>query len=433
MSEGITILRLHIKDYQGMRVAELDDLPPVGLVVIQGPVGSGKTSIVNAIRAGLGGKAGVHERAVHDDAENGFSIDLSLTNGFRIDRHSTPADPKGALHILGPDGGKFGQSKLNEFVGPLSLDVLAYQRLSQEKRVEIIMSLDSDPERAGRIATLREEGADLVEERKPFTRELMKIRQQTEPEGDRPEAVDVSATAATLKVLNAKVAEAEASRRAAVDAERNLNTVMLKVAGIEDEISTAEASLISARDALNVVQDEALEFRVSVDEAVKKVLPMPDGEEIGALEEALARAGDIAASLAPWQEWDRAVAREGTVKEDAAKLTKKIEANAAKELAELAAIEMPIEGMEVSATGDVLWKGRPLSSASGGENIAIAIAIAFAINPELKVCILDEANNIGQPQLAAVHTEAVKRGFQIFACRLEGEGDITVRDGVATQ
>lgn len=432
MSQGTTILRLHIKNFQGIRAAELDDLPPAGVIVVQGDVGAGKTSIVNAIEAALGGKAHVHERAIHDGTE-GFEIDLELSNGFKIDLHSTPSNPRGVLSVVGPDDGKFGQTKLNSFVGPLSFDPLSFLSLSTEKQNAIIMSLDKDVERPERIKALRAAREKLKEGRKPFTRELMKIRQQTEPEGDRPEAVDVSATAATLKVLNAKVAEAEASRRAAVDAERNLNTVMLKVAGIEDEISTAEASLISARDALNVVQDEALEFRVSVDEAVKKVLPMPDGEEIGALEEALARAGDIAASLAPWEEWDRALDRLDDLRDQADVLTKEIEENAAAEVAEFASIEMPIADMEIDPTGEILWRGRPLDLASGGEGISIAVAIAFAVNPELKLCLLNEANNIGKKQLDALHVAAKARPFQIWACRLEGEGDITVRDGVATQ
>ena len=173
---GATILSLRIKDFQGIRVAELDDLPPHGVVVVQGPVGAGKSSILKAIAAALGGKSQVHARAEHDDAEDGFSIDLELTNGYRIDRHSTPSDPKGTLSVIGPDDGRHGQGLLDGFVGPLSFDPLSFMRLSAEKKAAIVLSLDSDTERPGRIKTLRTERGELSDERKPLNSELLKIR-----------------------------------------------------------------------------------------------------------------------------------------------------------------------------------------------------------------------------------------------------------------
>ena len=432
MSEGTTILRLHIKNFQGIRAAELDDLPPAGVIVVQGEVGAGKTSIVNAIEAALGGKAHVHERAIHDGSE-GFEIDLELSNGYKIDLHSTPANPRGVLSVVGPDDGKFGQTKLNSFVGPLSFDPLSFLSLSTEKQNAIIMSLDSDVDRPGRIKALRAEREELKEERKPFTRELLKIRQQSKPEGDRPEAVDVSATAARLKVLNDEAAAEAVSRRKATDAERNLRAAQLKVSAIEDEIDTINDSLTAAKEALVTAQDEDSQLRVVVDEAVRDILPNPDVNEIVALEASLADADEISRSMAPWNEWDRAVASESVLKDQAAVVTKLIEENAAAEVAEFASIEMPIQDMEIDPTGEILWRGRPLDLASGGEGISIAVAVAFAVNDELQVCLLNEANNIGKKQLEALHVAAKERPFQIWACRLEGEGDITVEDGVATQ
>ena len=79
--EGTTILALKVRDFQGIRAATLTDLPTDGLITVQGPVGAGKTSVLKAIEAALGGKAHVSERATNDEGD-GFAVDLTTGIGF---------------------------------------------------------------------------------------------------------------------------------------------------------------------------------------------------------------------------------------------------------------------------------------------------------------------------------------------------------------
>ena len=427
---GTTILALKIRDFQGIRAATLQNLPSDGLITVQGPVGAGKTSILKAIEAALGGKAHVHERAVNDEGD-GFEIDLELTNGFRIDRHSTPANPKGALAVIGPDDGKYGQTSLDEFVGPLSFDPLSFIGLPLAKQSEIVLALDSDVERPKRIAKIRADRDVIVEERKPLNSEMMKLKNMRIPEGERPEPVDVSATAAKLKVL---ASEAEASKAS----QREADAVLAKNAKAAEKSDLSFAKVEEAREALKLAEEahkanQAAEraCETEVKAAQKAVLPGPDPEEVERLEKSLENANDLTKALAPWEEWDRATARRWELKEEIEKFDKLVDERRAEEIAEFAAIKMPIQGMTVDDTGQVLWRDRPLEMASGGERISIAVAVAFAVNPELRICLLDEANNIGVPQLEALDKAAKERGFQIWACRLEGLGTITVESGVA--
>lgn len=429
---GTTILSLHIKDFQGIRAARLDNLPPDGVIVVQGPVGAGKTSVLQSIKAALGGKAHVHERAINDEG-GAFTVDLELTNGFRIDRHSTPANPKGTLVVIGPDDGKYGQTALDEFMGPLSFDPLSFISLPLEKQAEIVLSLDSDTERPKRIAKLRAERQALVDERKPLNSEMLKIQQMKSPAGERPQPVDVSATAARLKDLRAMEAAAAVTRQTVITVESNLRNATKRADERFAEVEEARKALARAEQAFLDAKAEEAECKAALDDANAAVLPGPDPNVIAGLEQALDDANNLAAALAPWEEWDRAVRRRGELKSEIAEWDDRIEASRAAEIAEFSAIQMPIQGMAVDSTGAVLWRGRPLELASGGERISIAVAVAFAVNPELKICLLDEANNIGQPQLDALDAAAKERGFQIWACRLEGKGTITVDKGVASK
>ena len=100
----------------------------------------------------------------------------------------------------------------------------------------------------------------------------------------------------------------------------------------------------------------------------------------------------------------------------------------------IAAAGIPVPGLTFDPeTAEPQLNGFPLALASGGERIRMAVAVALAVDPELRVCLVDEANDLDLEALEELDRLATEHGFQVFACRigLEGAGEIVVDDGEA--
>ena len=106
----------------------------------------------------------------------------------------------------------------------------------------------------------------------------------------------------------------------------------------------------------------------------------------------------------------------------------------AKERALLADAGIPVEGLSFDEEGEIILNGRPLAVASGSEKIQMAVDVAVAADPDLKACLVDEANDMDLEMMEALYERALATGFQIFVCRigLEGKGHVEVVDGCAT-
>jgi len=63
----------------------------------------------------------------------------------------------------------------------------------------------------------------------------------------------------------------------------------------------------------------------------------------------------------------------------------------------------------------------------------MAVDVAIAANPDLRVCLVDEANDMDLETLDALRQRAEEHGFQVWCCRIgiEGAGEIVVEDGEA--
>jgi len=159
-----------------------------------------------------------------------------------------------------------------------------------------------------------------------------------------------------------------------------------------------------------------------------------DEEGIEGTRARIAEATEISTALAPWQEYDRIQAEAQQARGKRKEFTEEIKGLDAQEKVALAAAGIPVKGLTFDEEGTPLLFGQPLEVASGRERIEMAAAVAFAHNPELKVCLIDEANDLDDDGLQSLHDEAVARGFQAWICRINADGPgatIVVDDGRA--
>ncbi len=200
-----------------------------------------------------------------------------------------------------------------------------------------------------------------------------------------------------------------------------------RVKKLEDELAAARLQLEAAER--RMVTAERIAAEATADATA---LPDPTSE-IEQVQERLQAASAVAAKIEPWNRWESAVNEMDELAGKEEELTTQLQALKRREAQMLEQAGIPIPGLTFSDSGEPLLNGRSLALASGRERIEVAVAVAMAANPDLKICLLDEANDLGLKDLERLDELAKQHGFQIWACRigLEGPGEIVVDDGEA--
>ena len=156
--------------------------------------------------------------------------------------------------------------------------------------------------------------------------------------------------------------------------------------------------------------------------------------ELEAVRERLNQASEVDKALQPWTEYDRAQASLTDATKRVGELTARMEAVKDEERELIAGAGIPVEGLTFEPeTAEPLLNGRPLEVAGGAERIRMAVAVAIAVDPKLRVCLVDEANDLDLDALEALDELAGEHDFQVWGCRLgiEGPGEVIVEGGEA--
>lgn len=435
-NEAIRIIGVEVENFHRIRAAHIELRPEAGLVRVTGKNRAGKTSLLRAVAAALGGQGEVLPASVHLGSEDGTGrVTLRLENGYSVERRFTESNPKGYLTVVGPDGGKHSQTKLGEWLGERSFHPLALFNLRPAELRRVFLSLGTDPDLGQKLDALKAEQVRVSEERKPWNSAKQRAERTPMPDGERPEPVDVSGEMARLRELR----EHDRQRSASLENARRLTKVSAEAAEtVESQlehIADLEQQLESARAILPRLQEAAKEAAKASDTARRAWDVTTDpSDEIAAVEARISEADAVNAALEPWREYDRAVREGKEAAKKADELTHELNSLRARESALLAQVGIPVPGLSFDDDGTPLLNGLPLEVASGAEKIEMAVAVAIAANPDLRVCLVDEANDMDMEMLAALDARAKEHGFQVWVCRigLEGAGEIVVEDGEAT-
>jgi hypothetical protein len=289
-----------------------------------------------------------------------------------------------------------------------------------KKQRELLLAAGTDPELPAKLEALAQRRADIEEERRPHILAKQRAERTPPPAGERPKPVDVGEVMEQLKGLRGQEDERRRRERLMEEAQREAHRARERVAELAAALDEARTK-VEAAEAADAAARETF-------------LATPDpGELIRGLETRLGEADAVNVSLEPWREYDRVQAE--------AMVARKTIGAAAEQLAEITATEqsllagagIPAEGLSFDPeTGDPLLNERSLAVASGREKAELSVDLAFALNRDLRVALLDEANDLDATGLEAMHNRAVAKGFQIWACRIHDEGPgvtILISDG----
>lgn len=399
------IIRLSSTNYKRLSAAEIVPDPDGNLVIVAGKNGQGKTSVLDSITAALGGvNAKTTPKPIRDGEERAEIVleteDLIVTRKFTASGST--------LTVKSPDGAVYskGQAKLDDLLGKLSLDPLAFTQLSDRDQLATLLDL----------VELPFDPAALDAERKGIFDERAEVGRQGKAIGDVAVDESLPAEETSASEIIAKIREAESASRARMDAESGVQQAAGKVKAIRAQIQQLETELASWESTLK--------------ERNKAQAELPTVEDTAPLEARLATVEETNAAIRANNAARRQVERLAELRAGYKELTKQIEALDKRKAEGLSAAKFPIDDLGFDETG-VTYQGVPFKQASGAEQLRVSLAMAIALNPKLRVIRIADGSLLDSDNLALVEAAAKEHDFQVWI-EMVGDGDgrgIIIEDG----
>lgn len=397
------------------RLKAISITPDGSAVVIGGNNAQGKSSTLDAILMGLGGKRAFDKEPVRQ-GEDQANITIELSGDYVVHR-SIRADGKTELTVRHKNGDKYDrpQQLLDGLMSKISFDPLEFERLEPAKQRVLLLQVCGAGEQIEEVtrqrATLAAELTERSRDRRTLTEEIGRLPYYPEVTGK----VESSEIAGQMQQASVAAAEAARVDQQILQAKSEGKALLARVEDLKQQLAFAEEKIREKGEMVKALV------------AARAQMVVPDLE---ALRNQLAQLEMINSK---WQTNEHLATRrqqlvEAEQREQGVK--QKIAEVEAHKTAILAAAKMPIEGLSVSEAG-VVFNGVPFEQASQGERLKISTAIGLALNPELKVLLLRDGSRLDENNLRMVAEMAAAAGAQVWIERVSKgeECSVIIEDG----
>jgi DNA repair exonuclease SbcCD ATPase subunit len=406
------ILQFEAENVKRLRAVAIT--PAGNVVQITGPNGSGKSSVLDCILWALHGTKGADAEPIRQ-GETSARIRLDLGEVI-VTRRFTPSGS--TLTVESATGARFSspQKMLDELVGALSADPLAFMRLSPSQQRQQLGDLVGLTDELARLDQQRKKAYD---ERTDVGRDVRRAQGALAMFADVPE----HAEAVDVADLMGQLAQVEASHDAAVAWQRNIGA-------LEDGIREADARIAS----LQAEIDAARQYRAAFTEALTELRasPVMAAGSTEAIRAQIVSAQATNALAERARQRDALRAELADAEAAVQLLTEEIASIDEAKAALVEACDLPLEGLAFAEDG-LTYNGVPLTQASSAEQLRVSTAIAIALNPTLRVIRIKEGSLLDEQSLALLEQMAEAHDVQVWIERVDTSGSvgIVMEDGTA--
>lgn len=391
----VKIHELRIENFKRVQAVTLA-ISGAGTIEICGKNGAGKSSVIDAIWAALGGKDASPDQPIRNGSR-GASVSLDLGE-LRVRREW---DLKGGsrLTVTDASGAKKGspQTLLDGLIARLAFDPMEFARarpVAQAETLRRVSGLD--------FTALDNQRATAYFERTEVNKAVKTQEAQLAEMPEVEPTEEVSAVA-----LQQRLNEANQHNRRAEQVWRAVERKNDEMRSLAREIEATQAKLRELMAKESAVTAER-------DELSKGVLEEIDTAPI------LAEISEIEATNRRARQYSDRQAAEANLNGNrghAAKLTQRIDAIDAERSRILAATKFPVTGL--SLDGDcVTFNNIPLAQVSTAEQIRVSLGMSAALNPQLRLIIIKEGSLLDDKSLALVAQWAEENDYQVIVERV---------------
>jgi hypothetical protein len=429
----MNITRLEVVNFKRIRTVEIS--PDGSVVQLRGNNEQGKSSVLDAVSAVLGGermcpkepiRRGETEAVVRCRIDSYADFGpILLERGFRLRDDGSVTS---SLKITSEQGVKLDkpQRRLDELVGALSFDPLAFLREEPKKQAEIVRQA------AGVDLTLFDaRRAKVYEERTEVNRQVTAAKARL---------AALPLVVAPDEELSAADLLEEQNRRQEVSAENEKKRAALRRAGADynaakDDVERATAEVARLEELLQKARDHlAGEIAAlgQIREEGKRLKEEAAGLTDPDMTEIPAKLKDIEETnrcVRAKKERAAVIAELDRAEKTAAEMTVEIERIDEEKRRALAGATLPVDGLSFTAEG-VILKGLPFEQASQAGQLRVSAAMAIAMNPKLKVMLIRDGSLLDARSLAMLADMAEAAGAQVWIEMVGKEGGgIVIEDG----
>jgi len=410
------ILRLEAENFK--RLQAVDITPTGNLVPITGKNANGKSSVLDAIWAALGGATHLQAEPIRKGATKArIKLDLGelvVTRNITEKGSTLTVENAEGLSYKAP------QRMLDDLVGALAFDPLAFTRMKpreQFDQLRAVAKVDLD------LDKLDAQNKTDFERRTEINREARQLRAQIEgitvSEVVAPE-VDVDALLAEQQRISEANTQARLAHQERLRKEEELSRLKALIEDIRARFNDTKQKI----DALT--QELADEPVVDQSAFEAQMLEITDKiRDAQAQAEAAALARQQAARVSDLE------ARAESTEAKAQALTEAMDARTKVKMDAIAAAKIPVPGLSFGE-GVVLFNGVPFDQASSAEQLRVSVSIAMAANPKLRVIRITDGSLLDEDSMAMLGDMAREGDYQVWVEVVDSTGKVgvVIHDGM---
>ncbi len=412
MSDNGTLRIVYLQAENVKRLKAVRIRPDKTLVRIEGRNAQGKSSVLDAIAAALGGGKWNPDKPIREGTKNA-SVVVDLDE-IIVERRWTAQGSY--LSVTAKDGAKIGspQAVLDKLVGDLTFDPLAFVRMKPTEQVAVLKrlaGLDFDKLEAERNQVFEERTIVNREAKAATARAGVRV-----PKPKSPKPIDMNNVAAEYQ-------EALRHNATVVDAKR-------KADDAHDKAEECGARLTALQTQLVELQEE---FRTLAKASKDSLSVFGDMKErqVGDLQKEMADAEAVNASIAAYESYQEKHKEADAKSAEADALTTRIEAIDDEKDNLLRAAKFPLPGLSFNTDG-VSFNDIPLTQASSAEQLRVGVAMGLAQQPRARIMLCRDGSLLDRDSMKTLHAIAEEYDAQIFVERVAEEASpsaVYIEDG----
>lgn len=401
------IIRLTVQNLLRIQAAEVK---PEGdaLVIVAGRNEQGKSSLLNCIAIALSGK-NLPAVPIHQGATSGHVIletdqfvitrKFSLSGGGQLIVHDQEGKP-----VTQP------QTKLDALYNLTTFDPLTFTRQDPRQQAETLRRLT---------------GLDFAEEEAKYSRLYQdrtevgrKVATQKGKLAGIPRNPDVPAEPVDVRELTERL---NAAMRTNAENDRQ----RLLLSDYNDAVDAAEMKVKDLEKALDAAKSALLYTTRQRDDVKAKLAEIQD-IDTQELADQVSKSQETNLAIrenARWTDEHRTLV---SLESEYATLTATLEGIRDAKDKRIAAAKFPVEGLGFDENGFVTVDGLPFAQVASSLQIRVSLAIACALNPNLRVMLIRDGSLLDNDSLALVRDFAEQHNAQVFMECVGDREDATV-------
>jgi DNA repair exonuclease SbcCD ATPase subunit len=400
------IIRLTVQNLLRIQAAEVT--PDGALVIVAGRNDQGKSSLLNCIGIALSGK-NLPEEPIRKGETRGHVI--LETEQFVITRKFSQSGG-GQLIVHDREGQPVTQpqTKLDALYNLTTFDPLTFTRqkpADQAATLRTLTGLDFSAEQARH--------AELFSRRTEVGRDVQLQKGRMSTIARNP---DVPAKPIDLAELTERL-------NAAIESNTSLDRLRAQLSDENDAVDEAEMTVKDAEKRLQAARARLTNVTAERD-ALKKRVESSAEVDTALLTQELSQANVTNLAIRENARWSEEHRQLTALESRYAALTEELSRIAEDRNKRTREAKFPVDGLGFDDAGNVTFEGHPFSQVSSSKQIRVSLAIACALNPNLRVMLIRDGSLLDADSLKLVREFAEQHNAQVFLECVGHREDATV-------